>query len=300
MNNIVKIVEYYVNHNNADDSVVQYIKEKLDNCTIEDLIIIQIELLFTDPSDNLVSGLVNYITNKINEILSEMKLSDLANTISLLEVRKKEIELQNNKLDIENKNIFEDISNKDLEKHKENNEFDDTCVARLVNKTQDNLFYIDRNKNEMKSVDIWLNNLINSYNRQINNSDIKELLECYIEELDIFDRDEFINNYINIVSSKIDNIIMKTNLLDAITNVMPELDKLYKESYKTNDNIFKILDYYIDLLDINIKKKINNLEYEEKIILKEKINLISKDILSNETEEDDFKALVMNSYLKYL
>ena len=42
MNNIVKIIEYYINHNNADDSVVQYIKDKLDDCTVEDLIIIQI------------------------------------------------------------------------------------------------------------------------------------------------------------------------------------------------------------------------------------------------------------------
>ena len=300
MNNIVKIVEYYVNHNNADDSVVQYIKNKIDNCSIEDLIIIQIELLFTDPSDKLVSGLVNYITNKINAFLSDISLSDLASTISLLEVRKKDVERNNEKLDINNKVIFNDISSRDILKHKESNETEDECLARLISFTQDNIFYIDRNKSEIKSIDIWLNNLINSYTRRVNNCDIKELLECYVQELEMFDRDVYINSYINIVSSKIDNFIMKSNLLNAITNIMPELDKLYKETYNSDNNIFKILDYYIDLLDINIKKKINNLEYEERVLLKEKITFISKDILSNATEEDDFKALVMNSYLKYL
>ena len=300
MNNIVKIVEYYVNHNNADDSVVAYIKNKLDNCNIEDLIIIQIELLFTDPGDKLVSGLVNYITNKINNFLSNISLCNLASTISLLELKKREIKFENEELEAKNKIIFDDISKKDILKYIIENETEDECLSRIINLTQDNLFFIDKNKNEIKSIDIWLNNLKNSYKIQVNSCDIKELLECYIEELEIFDRDEYINNYINIVLNKLDNFIMNSNLLDSITNIMPILDKLYKETYKSNNNIFQILDYYIDLLDINIKKQINNLEYEEKLLLREKIMFISKDILSNATEEDDFKALVMNSYIKYL
>ena len=300
MNNIVKIIEYYVNHNNADDSVVQYIKDKLDNCEINDLIIIQIELLFTDPSDKLVSGLVNYITNKINEVLSKISLCELASVISLLEIRKKEIDLENNRLDRHNKSIFSDINARQLDKYIEKDETNDLCVARLISLTQDNIFIIDSNKNKMKSIDIWLNNLINSYTRQVNCCDIKELLECYIDELELFNRDEFINNYINVVLSKIDGIIMRSNLLNAITNVMPELDRLYKETYETDNGIFQLLDYYIDLLDINIKKQINNLEYEEKLLLRDKILLISNNILENNNPDDDFKALIINSYLKYL
>ena len=61
MNNIVSMVNYYLVHKNADDSIIYYLKNKLDNTKIDDLIIIQIELLFTDPSDKLVSELVNYI-----------------------------------------------------------------------------------------------------------------------------------------------------------------------------------------------------------------------------------------------
>lgn len=300
MNNIVKMVEYYVDHNNADDSVVEYIKSKLDKCDISDLIIIQIELLFTNPSDKLVSGLVNYITNQINRILSCIELSELASVISFLEVRKKELNLKNQDLILVNEEIFKNISSRNLVDYIEENETSHECVARLINTTQDNIFYIDNNKNEIKSIDIWLNNLINSYTRQVNSCNIKELLECYMDELDLFDRDEFVNNYINIVATRIDNLIMRGNLLESITSVMPELDKLYKETYEEDNDLYRLLDYYIDLLDINIKKQINNLEYEEKIILKEKINIISKSILSNATEEDDFKALVMNSYLKFL
>ena len=300
MNNIVKMIEYYVNHNNADDSVVQYIKNKIDDCNIEDLIIIQIELLFTDPSDKLVSGLVNFITTKINKILSYISLSELASTISSLEVIKKEISIKNKQIQNTNNIIFKDIANKNINKYIEDFETEDECIARIISLTQDNIFLIDMNKNEIKSIDIWLNNLINSYTRKINSCDIKELLTCYIEELDLFDKDEFINNYINIVSSRLDNIIMEDNLLNSITNIMPELDKLYKENYEANNNLYKILDYYIDLLDINIKKQINKLIYEEKLLLKEKINIISKEILSKQKEEDDIKAKVMNSNIKYL
>ena len=51
MNNIVNMVKYYLLHKNADDSIVLYLKQKIDKSNIEDLIIIQIELLYTDPTD---------------------------------------------------------------------------------------------------------------------------------------------------------------------------------------------------------------------------------------------------------
>ena len=35
------------------------------------------------------------------------------------------------------------------------------------------------------------------------------------------------------------------------------------------------------------------------LLLKEKINLICKDILENDDPDDDFKVLVINSYLRY-
>ena len=44
------MVNYYVEHKNADDSVVEYIKNKLESSDLTELIIIQIELLYTDPS----------------------------------------------------------------------------------------------------------------------------------------------------------------------------------------------------------------------------------------------------------
>ena len=48
------------------------------------------------------------------------------------------------------------------------------------------------------------------------------------------------------------------------------------------------------------QQRINVLDYEEKLILKDKLNAICYDILNNETKDDDFKALVINSYIRYL
>ena len=84
MNNVINMVNYYVEHKNADDSVVEYIKNKLESSDLTELIIIQIELLYTDPSDKLVSGLVNFITDKINNILTNINLYNLAITINHL------------------------------------------------------------------------------------------------------------------------------------------------------------------------------------------------------------------------
>ena len=80
---------------------------------------------------------------------------------------------------------------------------------------------------------------------------------------------------------------------------MPELDLIYKENSNEKNGVYKLLDYYIDIIDDKIKHKINQLEYEEKLLLKEKINLICKDILENDDPDDDFKVLVINSYLRY-
>ena len=93
MNNVINMVNYYVEHKNADDSVVEYIKNKLESSDLTELIIIQIELLYTDPSDKLVSGLVNFITDKINNILTNINLYDLAITINHL--KRENINLNN-------------------------------------------------------------------------------------------------------------------------------------------------------------------------------------------------------------
>ena len=209
---------------------------------------------------------------------------------------KKEIE----QTELDNKNIFEKIKNRDYTYLKQDNETDNECAARLISTTQDNIFDINKKKSEVNSLGIWLNNLDNSYNKKVNSEDIKELIECYIDELTLLNRDEFINKYITKVSQKIDETLINNNLLDTITNTIPELDKIYKENSEERNEIYKLLDYYIDLINNHIKRKINKLEYEEKIILKEKIKLICKQILENDNEDDDFKVQVINSYLVYL
>ena len=81
---------------------------------------------------------------------------------------------------------------------------------------------------------------------------------------------------------------------------MPELDTLYKNNSDSKNEIYKLLDYYIDMAENKIKETINNMYYEEKLILKEKLNIISKEILENDNPNDDFKVLVINSYIRYL
>ncbi len=300
MNNVVNMVNYYLIHKNADDSVIEYIKNKLDNTKIEDLIIIQIELLFTDPSDKLVSNLVNYINNKINNILKNIKLFELTSLISILKYKITNLENKITELEEKNKKVFEKIQTKDLNLDNKFDEKDTLLASDLINDTQNNTFIINRTKSEIKSINIWLINLENSLNKKINNSSLKELLESYINELSFIDRDEFINKYITKTSNKIEDILLNSNLLNTITEVIPELDKLYNDNFNNRNELYKLLDYYIDLVDSNIKRRINLLTYEEKLILKEKINIICHEILSNDTKEDDFKVLIINNYIKYL
>lgn len=300
MNNIVNMVKYYLLHKNADDSVIDYLKQKIDKSSVEDLIIIQIELLYTDPTDKLVETLVNYINNKINNILTDISLFDLTNLICILKYRidkfKERIDLLNNK----NKEIFEKIKEKDLNKDNKFDELDSEIASSLINESQDNTFIINRLNSEIKSVNIWLINLENSLNKKINNSSLEELLENYIKELSLINRDDFINNYIKSLSNKIEDIIINSNLLDSIINIITELDRLYNNNSNKRNKLYKLLDYYIDLVDGNIKKNINMLDYEEKLILKEKLNTICYDILHNDTVSDDFKVQVINSYFIYL
>ena len=74
MNNIINMVNYYLIHKNADDSVIDYLKNKLNKSDLIELIIIQIKLLYTDPTDKLVSNLVNHINNIVNKELKEIDL----------------------------------------------------------------------------------------------------------------------------------------------------------------------------------------------------------------------------------
>lgn len=300
MNNIVNMVNYYLIHKNADDSVVSYIKNKLNNTNIEDLIVIQIELLYTDPSDKLVSGLLNYINNRVNEILKDISLYELTNLISNLKNKVKSLESEINKLEIKNKEIFEMIKTKDLNNDSKFDNEDSIIASNLINDTQNNEFLINRKKSEINSLGIWLNNLEKSFDKKENTIDLEELLNSYIEQLSIINRDEYINKYIFKTYNKIDSTLLNSNLLDTIVNIIPELDRLYNNNSNNKNELYKLLDYYIDLVDLNIKQRINKLDYEEKILLKEKINLIIYDILNNNNPDDDFKVLIINNYIKYL
>lgn len=300
MNNIVNMVNYYLIHKNADDSVVSYIKNKLNNTNIEDLIVIQIELLYTDPSDKLVSGLLNYINDRVNEILKNIGLYELTNLISHLKDKVKSLENEINKLETKNKEIFEMIKTKDLNNDNKFDNEDSIIASNLINDTQNNEFLINRKKSEINSLGIWLNNLEKSFDKKENTIDLEELLNSYIEQLSIINRDEYINKYIFKTYNKIDSILLNSNLLDTIVNIIPELDRLYNNNSNNKNELYKLLDYYIDLVDLNIKQRINKLDYEEKILLKEKINLIIYDILNNNNPDDDFKVLIINNYIKYL
>lgn len=300
MNNVVSMVNYYILHKNADDSVVEYIKNKLDKSSIEDLIIIQIELLYTDPCDKLVSNLVNYINLKINVVLKNIELSSLVLLISSLEDKqnniKNEISIKQEEID----NNFKKIQTKDLNNDNIFDEKDVKIASSLINKNQDNKFFINKLKSEINSIDIWLINLKNSLNKKIVNISLQELINNYINLLNLLNKNDYINELINKISKRIDRILFSTNLLETITDVIPELDRIYNDNSTNKNQIYKLMDYYIDLVDNNIKLRINKLEYEEKVLLKEKINAICYDILHNDIKDDDFKVLVINSYLKYL
>ena len=300
MNSVVNMVSYYLLHKNADDSVIEYIKEKLNKSNIDELIIIQIELLYTDPSDKLVNDLVHYINNKINETLSNINLYELINLITLLKSKIEDKKESINKLEKTNIDKFSTIKEKDLNKDNKFDSEDSLIASEYINEIENNNFIINKTKSEITSIEIWLKNLDNSLNKKIKNSDLNDLINGYASILKLINRDDFINNYINIISNKIEKYVLNNNVLDTITNIMPELDTLYKNNYNDKNEIYKLLDYYIDIVDNKIKLSINNLLYEEKLILKDKINIICKEILENDNPLDDFKVQVISSYLRYL
>jgi len=137
-------------------------------------------------------------------------------------------------------------------------------------------------------------------NKKINSVDLKELIDSYANSLKLINKDDYINDYINKLSRQIEKYILNSNILNTITNIMPELDNLYKNTYNDKNDLYKLLDYYIDVVDEKIKRNVNNMLYEEKLILKDKINLICKEILENDNPLDDFKVQVISSYLRYL
>ncbi len=298
MNNIVDMINYYLVHKNADDSIIKYLKNKLDNSNLEDLIIIQIKLLYTDPTDKMVSDLIYYITLRINNILSNIDLYDLSYIISLLNNNKKTLLEEINNLKDNNSEILKRIQKKDFDK--DSIKTDNELASELINKMQTNNFIIDQYNSEIKSIDIWISNLKNCFDKKLNTSKIKQLLENYIHCLALLDRDDFINEFIYKMSSKIDERLLNNNLFETITNIIPELHILYKENSVTKNELYKLIDYYIDIIEINLKQKINKLSHIEKIILKEKLDLICQEFLSNDRKDDDFKALVIKNYLRYL
>lgn len=300
MNNIVDMVKYYLVHKNADDSIVSYLKDKLNQTKINDLIIIQIELLYTDPTDKLVTNLVSYINNKINIMLSDIKLFQLVNLICELKYNIEKNKEKILRLESENKNAFDKIKTKDLNNDNIFDEKDNIIAAELINQTQNNIFLINKLNSENNSINIWLKNLENSFNKMINNSNLECLLENYISLLALINRDDNINNYISFVANTIDKKIFKNNLIESIVNIIPELDRLYNLNSNKKNKLYKLLDYYIDVLDSDIKNSISNLEYEERLLLREKLETICYDILHNDIDSDDFKVQVINSYFKYL
>ena len=300
MNSIVNMVNYYLLHKNADDSVIEYIKNKIDKSSLEELIVIQIELLYTDPLDSLVSNLVNYINKNINNSLIDIKLNELINLIASLKIRIDELESENKKLEEENIRTFEVIKTKDLNKDNIVDNNDNVIAGNLIDKTKTNEFNINRNKSIINSINIWLNNLENSLNKKQKKASIEELINSYISELYYLNKNDYINKFINKTVLQIENKLLKSTLIDTITNIIPELNKLYDDNYKENNKVYKLLDYYIDLVDSDIKLRISKLTYEEKLVIKDKINTICYEILHNDTKSDDFKVLIISNYLRYL
>ena len=293
MNNIINMVNYYLIHKNADLSIINYLKDKLNKSSLEELIIIQIELLYTDPTDKLVSNLVNYITDKINDLLDDIDLNNLINVIVLLDNKKNILNNEIKDNEINNKEIFQSIENKSFIKL--NNETDNETASRLINNAQDNNFNNNKNKSEINSINIWLNNLENSFNKRCNKSNINDLLNCYINLLN--KNNEIINNYINKLNNIIDDKIYNNDIFETITNIIPELNIIYKENNKEKN---KLIDNYLNKIDNVIKERINKLEYKDKNILKIKLNIISKELLNDKNIDNDFKANIINNYLRYL
>ena len=159
---------------------------------------------------------------------------------------------------------------------------------------------IMESENKIKSINLWINNLDSSFDRKLKVVKINELIESYLNILVYINKNNYINEYIYKISSKIENTFLSSKLFDSITDIMPILSEIYNNRFNINDKTYKVLDYYIDFLNNSIKHRISLLTYHEKLVLKDKINSICYDILHNNDSDDDFKVLIIKNYLRYL
>ena len=85
-----------------------------------------------------------------------------------------------------------------------------------------------------------------------------------------------------------------------IININPVLFLMYKENSNEKKELYKLLDYYLSIVELTIKNNINQMLYEERIMLKEKLEVICKELATNDREDDDYKIPIIESYIKYL
>ena len=287
MDNILNMVNYYKKRNNIDDSIVNYLIDIIGKLSPYELIILEIELLYIEEKNKLVNILVNNVNNKLNYILKDINLGDLVILIDKLHKKVNEIEINN-----------ESINLQDLVNDK-NVVFDIKLIDKIIHNNINAELNRNKNNNLIKSINIWLANLDNSINKKLNGS-LEELINGYLSIVEYINNSEYINKYLTICSSKIDKIIYNSNTLDIIINVIPVLNKMYSDNYNKDKKMIKLLDYYIDSVDSNIKKRLFKLDYTEKLVLKDKINTICYGILNNNSKDDDFKVMIINNYLIYL
>ena len=287
MDNILNMVNYYKKRNNIDDSIVNYLIDIIGKLSPYELIILEIELLYIEEKNKLVNILVNNVNNKLNYILKDINLGDLVILTDKLHKKVNEIEINN-----------ESINLQDLVNDK-NVVFDIKLIDKIIHNNINAELNRNKNNNLIKSINIWLANLDNSINKKLNGS-LEELINGYLSIVEYINNSEYINKYLTICSSKIDKIIYNSNTLDIIINVIPVLNKMYSDNYNKDKKMIKLLDYYIDSVDSNIKKRLFKLDYTEKLVLKDKINTICYGILNNNSKDDDFKVMIINNYLIYL
>ena len=238
MNNVVSMVNYYLLHKNADDSVIEYIKNKLDKSSIEDLIIIQIELLYTDPSDKLVSNLVNYINLKINDVLKDIELSSLVLLISSLEDKQNDIKNEINKKQEEIDSNFKKIQTKDLNN---DNIFDDKDVitrSAVLRNVSDKKIIIDAfDQCGFKDLKLISTKQILSKNKTFIEINEKYLILYNENKYFLFNVNKYfsIENIINKILKSISKNIYLIGINEKITELVEMNKKLF---YFENSSIF--------------------------------------------------------------
>ena len=236
--------------------------------------------------DNVDNVIVDYLYS----IIDKMSLFELI----ILEIELLYIESNNTLI-----NILIDHINTNINVEYKSVKLSDLVILIDNLKNKRNEMYLKNNDSIVKSINIWINNIDNNIVKMLNGN-LDDLIISYIKMLEYINNSDYINEYINLCSNKIDNILLKSNILNTITDVIPVLHKIYDENYLKDKKLSKLLDYYIDLVDSNIKRRLSKLDYIEKLVLKDKINAISYGILHNNTKSDDFKVMIINNYLKYI